>query len=603
VGLNNAEPALLSSVWRHRWLVLQVVGLMLVVALAYQWVGSDEVTYEATTNVVIQEPMTSEDATPAGITSNEQYIASQLEILRSPVVAEAAVEIIDDAGHEVTVDDLADSVAIVSTPESPLVTITAEAASPEAAIATANAMADGYRDVTQRQTTATAEAQLERIDAQVASIDQRLTDISTELSGMISNDPALESLRVQAQESISAIAALQTQLLAATGDDAELIREQITDHRSRIAVYAEVVASSTGGPGQQALVEEQARQIDRRATLLTLRDEIAVDTGLAPDAIALVQPATEAEVLDGVGLPRVLAVALILGLAIGAALAYFLDVKRRTITKRSEPEALLGIQLLSDVPDFALEDLESVVPVRDHPRSAAAEAYRFAATSVIAQARSKGIASILVASSTLGQGKTTTVVNMALAAAFNGQSVIVVDGDFGNQEASRILLGGAHMRDPGVTDVIDGTASIAEASHSVELGNGLTLSVMPRGTRPTLAASAFQSERGRELFNTLSEHYDLVVIDCPPLLQVAYASMLGELSQGVVVVIQHGARESELTDLRGRLDLIGKPVLGYVYNRSPLRREMTLSEGSMMDILGDSGFEPEAQGAQPPRLG
>jgi Mrp family chromosome partitioning ATPase len=290
-------------------------------------------------------------------------------------------------------------------------------------------------------------------------------------------------------------------------------------------------------------------------------------------------------------------------LAIGAALAYFIDLKRKTITRRSEPEAVLGVQLLADVPDFELESLESVVPVRDHPRSAAAEAYRFAATSVIAKARSEALTSILIVSSTLGQGKTTTVVNMAIAAAAQGQSVMVVDGDFGNQEASRLLLGETHMRDPGVTDVIEGTASIAGASHRVDLGNGMWLWVMPRGTRPTLAASAFQSEQARQLVGKLTEGYDLVVIDCPPLLQVAYASMLAELSEGLVVVIQHGAREAELLDLKRRLELIGKPVLGYVYNRSPLRREMTMSEGSMMDILGDSGFEPEIQGAEPPRLG
>jgi len=601
--LNNAEPALMSSAWRHRWLVLKTVGVVFLLALAFQLVGSDEVTYEASTNVVIQEPMTSTDATGASVIDNEQYIASQLEILRSPLVAEAASEIVNAAGHEVTVDDLVDSVAIVATPESPLVTITAAAPSPEASIAYANAMADGYREVTQRQTTATSEAQIERIDAQVASIDQRLGEITAQLSGLISDDPALESLRVQAQESIGAIASLQTELLALTGDEAVEIREQIADHRQRIAVYAEVVASSSVSPDQQALVEEQTRQVDRRATLLTLRDEIAVDAGLAPDAIALVQPATEAERLEGIGLSRVLAVAIILGLAIGVALAYYLDLKRKTMTRRSEPEAVLGVQLLADVPDFELESLESVVPVRDHPRSAAAEAYRFAATSVAAKARAQSLSSILVASSTLGQGKTTTVVNLAIAAAVHGHSVMVVDGDFGNQEASRLLLGDAHMRDPGVTDVIEGTASIPEASHRIELGNGVWVWVMPRGTRPTLAASAFQSDEARQLFRKLTEGYDLVIIDCPPLLQVAYASMLADLADGLVVVIQHGAREAELIDLRGRLTLIGKPVLGYVYNRSPLRREMTMSEGSMMDILGDSGFEPETQGAQPPRVG
>lgn len=601
--MNNAEPALLSSVWRHRWLVLQTVGLVLLVALALQWFGSDEVTYEATTNVVIQEPMTSEDSTGAGFNSNEQYIGSQLEIIRSPVVTEAASEIVNDAGHEVTVNDLVDSVVIVGTSQSPLVTITAQAPSPEAAMAYANAIADGYRDVTQRQTAATSEAQIERIDAQVASIDERLGGISAELSGLISEDASLENLRVQALESMSAIAALQAELLEATGDEAEEMRLRIDDHRQRIAVYAEVVASSSVSPDQRGLLEEQARQVDRRATLLTLRDEIAVDAGLAPDAIALVQPATEAERLDGLGLSRILAVAIILGLAIGVALAYFLDVKRRTITGRSEPEAVIGARLLADVPDFELESLESVVPVRDHPRSAAAEAYRFAATSAIAKARSQDVTSILVVSSTLGQGKTTTVVNMAIAAAFHGLSVMVVDGDFGNQEASRLLLGEAHMRDPGVTDIIEGAASISEASQRVDLGNGIGLSVMPRGTRPTLAASAFQSEQARHLLGKLTEGYDLVVIDSPPLLQVAYASMLAELAEGLVLVIQHGAREAELIDLKDRLELIGKPVLGYVYNRSPLRREMTMSEGSMMDILGDSGFEPEIEGARPTRLG
>lgn len=601
--MTNAEPTLLSSVWRHRWLVIQIVGLLVLLGLGFQLVSSDEVTYEATTNVVVQEPMSSEDTAGAGVTSNEQFIGSQIEIIRSPLVAEAASDIVNAAGFTVTTDELAESLVIVATQESPLVTITAQASSPDAAMAYSNALADGYREVTQRQTTATSEAQIERIDAQVEGIDQRLSEISGEIAGLISGEPALENLRTQALQSITAIAELQTALFGATEDAAVVIRQQIEDHRQRIAVYAEVVATSSVSPEQQALLEEQSRQVDRRATLLTLRDEIAVDAGLALDAIALVQPATEAERLAGLGLSRVLAVAIILGVAIGAAVAYFKDASRKTFTSRSEPEAVIGARLLADVPDFELEDLESIVPVRDHPRSAAAEAYRFAATSVTAAARAKDITSIFVVSSTLGNGKTTTVVNMAIAAAFHGRSVLVLDGDFGNQEASRLLLGDAHMRDAGVTDVIEGVASPREASQRVDLGDGKWLWVMPRGTRPTLAASAFQSKEARQLFSDLAANHDLVIMDGPPLLQVAYASMLAELAQGLVVVTQHGARQSELVDLRDRLELIGTPVLGYVYNRSPLRREMTMSEGSMMDILGDSDFEPEIEEVHPTRLG
>lgn len=593
----------MASVWRHRWLVLATVALTMLLAIGFELVGPDEVTYEATANVVIQEPLTSEENTVAGVTSNQQYISTQLEIIRSPVVAEAAAELVNEEGFEVSADDLVEAVTIVATAESPLVTITARAPDADIAAAFANGMAEGYREVTQRQTTATSEAQLERIDAQVAVIDQRLAEIGDELSTLISNQPALETLRLQAQESIGIIANLQADLLEATGDEADTIRLQIADHRQRILVYSEIAANSTVTPEQQALVEEQTRQIERRATLLTLRDQVAVDVGLAPDAIALVQPATNAEGVAGFGLARVVAVALIVGLALGGVIAYLLDASRKTLTRRSEPEQILGTRMLADVPDFDLESLESVVPVRDHPRSAAAEAYRFAATSVAAGARAHDIKSILVVSATLGHGKTTTVVNMAIAAAVHGRRVLVLDCDFGNQESSRLLLGDTHMRDPGVTDVIDGTAALREAAHRVDLGDGTWIWVMPRGTRPTLAASAFQSAEARRLFDDVVAGFDLIVVDGPPLLQVAYASILAELVQGLVVVAEHGGRQSELVDLKDRLELIGTPVLGYVYNRSPLRREMTMSEGSMMDILGDSGLEPEVEEVRPTRFG
>jgi Mrp family chromosome partitioning ATPase len=171
----------------------------------------------------------------------------------------------------------------------------------------------------------------------------------------------------------------------------------------------------------------------------------------------------------------------------------------------------------------------------------------------------------------------------------------VLDCDFGNQECSRLLLGDGHRAITGITDVMDEVVSAADAAHRVDLGNDSLLRVMPRGTRPALATSLFQSEASRLLFDDLVDTYDLVVMDGPPLLQVAYASTLAELAQGLLVVVGHGVRQSELADLRNRLELIGTPVLGYVYNRSPLRREMTMTEGSMMDILGDSTFEPDVE--------
>jgi hypothetical protein len=84
-------------------------------------------------------------------------------------------------------------------------------------------------------------------------------------------------------------------------------------------------------------------------------------------------------------------------------------------------------------------------------------------------------------------------------------------------------------------------------------------------------------------------------------LQVAYAASLADIAEGLVVIVEHQSSHAELVDLRGRLELISTPILGYIYNRSPLRREMTMTEGSMMDILGDAGFTSDTSRHRQPQ--
>ncbi|MFP4555126.1 MAG: AAA family ATPase, partial [Actinomycetota bacterium] len=319
-----------------------------------------------------------------------------------------------------------------------------------------------------------------------------------------------------------------------------------------------------------------------------------VDMGLASDGTVLVEPASDAVQLPGVDPARLLAIGLLVGAGAGLGLAHFLSSARRTFSGRFEPEEILNAPLLADIPDFEHEGLTSPVPVRDHPRSAAAETFRFASSTLEVAARGHSARSIFVASSTLGRGKTTTAVNLAVAAAVKGRSVLLMDCDFGAQQASRLLAGENHGSLLGMTDVIEGDALNKEATHKIDLSNGSSLTLMSRGTRPSPAATTLQSRAAGQLVRLMSVKFDLVVIDGPPLLQVAYAATLAELADAVVVVTEHQSRYSELSDLKSRLDLVGARVLGYVYNRSPLRREMTMSEGSMMDILGNAGLADSA---------
>lgn len=590
--MNNAEPNLLSAAWRYRWLVVVVTALAIAIGMVYQLLRPQEDVYAAEATMLIQEPIAA-DASSVSQTPSSQFLGSQIEIMRSPVVAAVAVQLAGERGFLVSADELGDATTIIGSDDSPLVGIVAEGPSPEIAIAYVNAVADGYREVSRTQLVATTTARLERIQAEFDQIDLRLSEIEEEINALISEDTALSSLRTQADAAVLEIAELQDDLTRASGEEAAAIRQEIQDYRQVITVYSEV-RQSTVNSDQRLLAQEQSNLLDRRASLQSLQDEISVEADLAPDAVALVQRPETARAIGGLGLGRILAVSLILGLAAGVGLAYFLTVWRRSFTGRTEPEEVLGVRLLADIPDFELEGLDSVVPVRDHPRSAAAEAFRFAAASTEAGLRTRGLTSVFIVSSTLGHGKTTTVVNMSVASAIHGRSVLVVDCDFGNQETSRLLAGPSHSLLAGVTDVIEGVSSVADATHRVEFGDGLSLSLMPRGTRPSLAATTLQSAAARDFFAEVSGQYDLVLIDGPPMLQVAYASTLATLAHALVVVVEHQGSHSEAVELNDRLELIGTPVLGYVYNRSPLRREMTMSEGSMMDILGDSGFIEDA---------
>lgn len=586
------EPSLIAAAWRYRWLVVVVVGLAVAIGAAYELVRPEETLYEASATVVLQEPVLAGDVV-APQTASDQFVTTQVEILRSSVVSTEAATLLTDEGVPTEPADVIDAVEVTRSAESPLVTIVAIDFDPNRALSMANGVAEAYRQVSRSQATAASDSAVLRINAQLEQIGVRLDEIGQELAVVDEANPDLARIQAQATGAIAAIADLQAALVGATEAQAAVIRQEIADFRVRLEVYDQVQNASPSSPAVAGLLEEQQQNLDRRALLLARRDEVSVDADLAPDALALVQPAVEPVALGAPNLARIIAVAVVLGLAAGVGLAYFLATSRRSLRSRNEPEAILGAPLLAEVPDFDEEGIDTKVPVRDLPRSAAAEAYRFAAGSLEVTAGNNQVKTIMMVSATLGHGKTTTVVNTALAAAVHGRSVLVMDCDFGNQEASRLLTGSTEHVHPGITDVVEGVVDVDRAGYRIDFGDEVGLAVMGRGTRPRLAATVLRSTASKQLFQDVGQAFDLVFVDGPPLLQVAYASNLAEYVDGLVVVVAHETSYAELEELVGRLRLLNKPLLGYVYNRSPLRPEMTASEGSMMDVLGEGGFRED----------
>ena len=193
--------------------------------------------------------------------------------------------------------------------------------------------------------------------------------------------------------------------------------------------------------------------------------------------------------------------------------------------------------------------------------------------------------SIAVTSGLPGEGKSVVAANVAIALAREGKHVLVIDADFGNQQLSR-LFGYELVLSRGLTDVVAGEAELLDAAVTVELGEGARLSLLGRGEVPTPAADLLRATAAADFFSVVRSLYDVIIIDTPPLLHVAYAGTLLGYADKAVIVVPHGTSVSVAEEIRDRVDLIGTPLLGYVYNKAPLRRKFTGEKDSMQDVIG-----------------
>jgi Mrp family chromosome partitioning ATPase/capsular polysaccharide biosynthesis protein len=580
------DQSLWTSVRRFWYIVLGTGVLAVILGGVYGFVNPSDPVYGADVTIVVQDPATA----VAGGTTSARFVASQAELLRSDIVASAAAEDLAQLDPPVMVEpfDLIAGTTVTFSGDSSILVVEFVDSDPDMAVLKANAITDVFNQVSRLQVTGFSENALARIDAQLEAFNQRQAEIAEELRAIRDENVGLAILERQHAEAIAQIGALQEERKSTTSvERLDAIRIAIDDLRTQIDVYQQALDAQEVSPQLRALNEETDLIIARRAEVLTQRDQISIEAELAPGAVVSLLPALEAFEFPSLGISRVIAIALIIGLALGAGIAHMLSTRLLTFRNRSEPEEILGAPLLADIPDFELEGVESSLPVRDAPRSVAAEAFRFAAASLELRMRGQGARVVMVVSSTLGHGKSTSLVNTALASARQGHSVLVIDCDFGNQHASNLLRGESPHPPPGFTDVVEVGRPLETSIQRIQLGNGVSMGLLSRGRLPSIAADTLRSPGARDLFAAVGNTYDLVFVDAPPLLQVAYASTVAAYVDSLVVVVKHGTSARELEDLTARLDLIGTPVAGYLYNKSPIRAQMTATGGSMKDILGD----------------
>ncbi len=221
----------------------------------------------------------------------------------------------------------------------------------------------------------------------------------------------------------------------------------------------------------------------------------------------------------------------VLGLAAGSCAAYLLEIFDDRVRAPEELEQLAGFTTFGIIPRVPEKLLESAL---DDPRSVLGEAHRSLATALQFSTETGLPQSIAITSAGPGEGKSTTAIAIARYFASLGLRVLLVDADLRRPTLhTKLKL----KNSSGLSNFLAGTAVPAQ----VVQGTGYTnLSFMGSGPLPPNAVDLLGSNRVLSLVSQGSEFFNLIIIDCPPMMGLADAQLLTSAAAMTVFVVGAG---------------------------------------------------------------
>ncbi len=255
-----------------------------------------------------------------------------------------------------------------------------------------------------------------------------------------------------------------------------------------------------------------------------------------------------------------LVVAGLIGLLVGIALAVARDLLDRTIRTADDVAELTESPVLASIGFDG--DIKSAPLLTDLGGFAArTEAFRLLRTNLQFIDLDHQPRCIVITSAVPGEGKTMTSTNLAVALAQTGRNTLIIDADLRRPRVASTL-----GLDPaiGLTTALVGKTEIHDA---IQVHEASGLHVLASGAKPPNPTEILQSKITQDLIKRLRSSYDMVIIDAPPLLPVADASVLAKLADGVIVVVRHGrTTKDQVNEAINRLGQVGGRLYGVVVN-------------------------------------
>jgi len=382
-----------------------------------------------------------------------------------------------------------------------------------------------------------SQSDIDTIHAEVLRMETDITNLLKD--GFDENHPRIVSLRAELDGKQKQIKDLVGGLRRAMGVDTDMAKSRVALLQAEVDSLATRVRENTTSAlvpfsdAQRTLLEQQSML---EALNIKLQQDIA-DVRLQQSAVRIITRAEPPEYPSKPNKNLNMAISVVAGLFVGIGVAFLIEYLDTSVKTMADAETLLGLPVLTVIPNKG-----GPMPlVQDSGRQPHAEGYRILRAKLDLKVQNGVGPSLTMLSGGPGEGKSTTIYNLAVVCAQAGQSVILVDCDL-RRPTLHELLGVSNER--GLSNYLRGEG---EAAAFVQRTAIPKLQVLAAGNMPMSDIGVLAGDKIRHMLDDLKQRYDLVLIDAPPVLGISDGSIIAREVDYVILVIQHRRYPREIS--------------------------------------------------------
>ena len=413
----------------------------------------------------------------------------------------------------------------------------------------------------------------------------------------------------EVKENNSRIETLKQTLLSQLKSNARALERQMANYDVRLNELVNRFETANENNDAVKRLNDQQKMLEDRYLYLTSKlQDLQIKGSENIDEVTIIEPAVvnPRPINASTSVMTISFIGLFLGAIIGLTAAFIFEALDTSIGTIEDVEAFLSVPVIGLIPqigidmiksnlyepdgkrkhNYEISDDQAMLVIHYAPKSTLAESYRSMRTNIQFISYEQEATVLVFTSSQAQEGKTTSIVNLALTMAQSGNRVLLVDADlrrpsidslFGVEREnglSEIVLGNRYWKEcvKTVSDIITGKLGMSDIILEPGIDN---LHIITCGTIPPNPSELLNSDSTDEFIADVRKEYDIVLFDCAPTLPATDSAVLGRKVDGVVFVYAVGkVSRGSLKRAKNQMDNVKARVIGVVLNgiRSDISR-------------------------------